>query len=114
MNYNADNLSKKYYSIGEVAELFGVATSLIRFWQSEFEIINPQKSKTGIRQFTTDDIENIRLVYHLVKEKGFTLSGAKDALKQNKKKVKTNMEMMESLHKIREFLVALRQRLPSE
>lgn len=111
MKYDTETLTKKYYSIGEVAELFGVATSLIRFWQSQFEIINPQKSKTGIRQFTTEDIENIRLVYHLVKQKGFTLLGAKEALKQNKKKVKTNMEMMESLHKIKSFLVDLRNKL---
>lgn len=114
MNYDATNISKKYYSIGEVSEIFGVATSLIRFWQSEFEIINPQKSKTGIRQFTPEDIENIRLVYHLVKEKGFTLQGAKEALKQNKKKVRTNMEMIESLQKIKSFLTDLRNKLPAE
>ncbi|TAH27652.1 MAG: MerR family transcriptional regulator [Cytophagales bacterium] len=111
---DSNSLSKKYYSIGEVAEMFNVATSLIRFWQSEFEIINPQKSKTGLRQFTPEDIENIRLVYHLVKEKGFTLQGAKDALKQSKKKVKTQMEMLESLKKIRSFLVDMRNTLPTD
>lgn len=94
--------------------MFDVAPSLIRFWQSEFEIINPQKSKKGIRQFTPEDIENVRLVFHLVKEKGFTLQGAKDALKQNKKKVKTNMDMITSLSKVKDFLVDMRNSLPSE
>lgn len=108
------SLTKSYYSIGEVAEMFTVAPSLIRFWQSEFEIINPQKSKKGIRQFTPEDIENVRLVFHLVKEKGFTLQGAKDALKQNKKKVKTNMDMITSLNKVKDFLVDMRNSLPSE
>lgn len=114
MPYKHKDILKKYYSIGEVADMFNVATSHIRFWESEFDIISPQKSKSGLRQYTPEDIENIKLVYHLVKEKGFTLQGAKEALKQNKKKLKDNMMMLESLKKIKSFLVDLKQSLPSE
>ncbi len=111
MPYKSKEIEKKYYTIGEVASIFGVATSLIRFWQNEFDIINPQKNKKGIRQFTKDDIENLRLVYHLVKEKGHTLQGAKEILKNNKKKVSDNMEAIESLKKVRDFLVELKKHL---
>ena len=100
-----------YYTISEVAKIFGVATSLIRFWQSEFDIINPQKNKNGMRQFTKDDIENLRIVYHLVKEKGHTLQGAKEIIKNNKKKANDNLEAIESLKKVKEFLVALKKQL---
>ncbi len=114
MPYKPKDILKKYYAIGEVAAMFGVATSLVRFWESEFDSISPQKSKTGLRQYTQDDIDNIRLVYHLVKEKGLTLQGAKEALRHNKKKLKDNMTMLESLKKIKGFLVELKQSLPSE
>jgi len=75
------DLKKLYYSIGEVAELFNVNTSLIRFWEKEFTIIQPKKNKKGNRLFTPKDIVNFNKIYHLVKTKGFTLDGAKKALK---------------------------------
>ncbi len=101
------DIEKRYYSIGEVAEMFEVATSLIRFWEGQFQTIKPKKNKNGVRQYTKQDIEAIRTIYHLVKEKGFTLSGAKDALK-NQPKINENMEAINSLRKVRAFLVHLR------
>lgn len=112
MPYKEKEIEKKYYTIGEVADIFGVATSLIRFWESEFDTIRPKKNRKGNRQFTKEDIENIRLIYHLVKEKGFTLQGAKDMLKNNSGKVKDRMELIDSLQKVKGFLVNLRQQLP--
>ena len=75
---------KLYYSIGEVADMFGVNTSLIRFWEKEFDVIKPHKNKKGNRQFTKADVDNFHLIYHLVKEKGMTLKGAQQQLKNRK------------------------------
>ena len=72
---------KRYYKIGEVAKAFGVNTSLIRFWEKEFDVIKPKKNAKGDRMFTQDDVKNFQMIYHLVKEKGFTLEGAKKKLK---------------------------------
>jgi DNA-binding transcriptional MerR regulator len=104
-------IEKKYYTIGEVAAMFGVATSLIRFWEGEFDVIKPKKNRKGNRQFTPEDIENVKLIYHLVKEKGFTLQGAKEMLKNNNGDLNDKMEMLESLKKIRAFLVEIRSEL---
>ncbi|MCA6079143.1 MerR family transcriptional regulator [Fulvivirga sedimenti] len=111
MPYKEKTIEKKYFAIGEVAEMFDVAPSLIRFWESEFEIIAPKKNRKGNRQFTRDDIENVRLIYHLVKEKGFTLQGAKEMLKKDSGKVKSDLDMIDSLKQVRSFLVELRQQL---
>lgn len=91
--------------------MFGVATSLIRFWEGEFDIIKPKKNRKGNRQFTSEDIENVKLIFHLVKEKGFTLQGAKDMLKNDAEDVKGKIDMLESLKKIRNFLVEIRSEL---
>lgn len=77
MPYKEKPIEKLYYSIGEVSKMFNVNTSLIRFWEKEFDIIKPKKNKKGNRFFTKQDINNIQLIYHLVKDKGMTLSGAK-------------------------------------
>jgi DNA-binding transcriptional MerR regulator len=111
MAYKEKEIEKIYYSIGEVAEQFNVAPSLIRFWESEFEIIQPKKNRKGNRQFTKEDIENVRTIYHLVKQKGFTLQGAKEMLKNDSQAVRDKMEMYESLKKIRQFLVEVREKL---
>jgi DNA-binding transcriptional MerR regulator len=111
MPYKEKTIEKKYFAIGEVAEMFDVAPSLIRFWESEFEIIAPKKNRKGNRQFTRDDIENVRLIYHLVKEKGFTLQGAKEMLKKDSGKVKSDLDMIDSLKQVRSFLVELREQL---
>ncbi|MTI20446.1 MerR family transcriptional regulator [Fulvivirga sp. RKSG066] len=111
MPYKEKTIEKKYYAIGEVAAMFNVATSLIRFWESEFDIIKPKKNRKGNRQFTKDDIENVKLIYHLVKEKGFTLQGAKDMLKNDTEAVRGRMEVIESLSQVKEFLLEIRQQL---
>ncbi|GIV36003.1 MAG: transcriptional regulator [Cyclobacteriaceae bacterium] len=111
MAYKEKEIEKLYYSIGEVAEIFNVAPSLIRFWESEFDIIKPKKNRKGNRQFTREDIENVRIIYHLVKEKGFTLQGAKEMLKNDALAVKNQVELIDSLKSVRKFLVELRDRL---
>src|SRR5688572_4048767 len=113
MAYKEKEIEKLYYSIGEVAEMFSVAPSLIRFWESEFELIKPKKNRKGNRQFTREDIDNVRTIYHLVKEKGFTLQGAKEMLKNDSQAVKDKMEMMDSLKKVRKFLTELRDKIQS-
>jgi len=111
MAYKEKEIEKLYYSIGEVAEMFTVAPSLIRFWETEFDIIKPKKNRKGNRQFTKEDIDNVRTIYHLVKEKGFTLQGAKEMLRNDSQAVKDKMEMMDSLRNVRKFLVELREKL---
>lgn len=93
-----------YYSIGEVAGMFGVNTSLIRFWEKEFDIIKPHKNKKGNRLFTQKDVDNFHLIYNLVKERGFTLSGAKAKLKKNPDDTVKEFEITKSLKKIESFL----------
>lgn len=111
MPYKEKVIEKKYYTIGEVAAKFNVATSLIRFWESEFEVIKPKKNRKGNRQFTKEDIENVKMIYHLVKEKGYTLQGAKDILKQDTNTVKEKMDVINSLKDIRSFLSEIRDQL---
>lgn len=111
MAYKEKEIEKLYYSIGEVAEIFNVAPSLIRFWESEFDLIQPKKNRKGNRQFTVEDINNVKTIYHLVKEKGFTLTGAKEMLKNDTQSVKDKMEMIDSLKNIRQFLAEVRDKL---
>lgn len=100
-----------YYTIGEVAQLFKVNASLIRFWEKEFEVLKPKKNKKGNRLFTQEDVENLRIIYHLVKERGFTLQGAKSKLKENKSDVVNSTELYDSLTRVRNFLVELKEQL---
>jgi DNA-binding transcriptional MerR regulator len=111
MAYKEKEIEKLYYSIGEVSEMFNVAPSLIRFWESEFELIQPKKNRKGNRQFTSEDINNVKTIYHLVKEKGFTLQGAKEMLKNDSQSVKDKMEMIDSLRRLRLFLTEVREKL---
>ena len=100
-------MQKLYYSIGEVARMFKVNTSLIRFWEKEFDIIKPKKNKKGNRLFTQKDIDNFHIIYHLVKEKGMTLKGAKKKMKENKEDTEHNFEIVRSLENIKEMLMDL-------
>ena len=111
MSYKEKEIQKKYFSIGEVAEELQIAASQIRFWEGEFDIIKPQKNRNGKRQFTRDDIDKIKLVYHLVKTKGYTLQGAKQMIKNDAKGVKDKMEMVELLQDVRAFFVEMKQNL---
>lgn len=111
MAYKEKEIEKLYFSIGEVAEMFSVAPSLIRFWESEFDIIKPKKNRKGNRQFTKEDIDNVKTIYHLVKEKGFTLQGAKEMLRNDSQAVRDKMEMIESLRRVRNFMAELKEKL---
>lgn len=102
---------KLYYSIGEVAELIGEQTSLIRFWEKEFDIIKPRKNKRGIRQYTKEDIQNIKTIHHLVKDRGYTLIGAKEKLRSDHLLKNKKMEVIDTLKGIKEFLIELKGNL---
>ena len=102
---------KLYFSIGEAAEILDVNTSLIRFWEKEFIILKPKKNKKGNRQFTKEDIENLKMIYHLVKERGFTLQGAKEKLKKGKTSTKKEVDIVESLENVKTFLLNLKKEL---
>jgi len=111
MPYKETKVEKLYYAIGEVASMFNVNTSLIRFWEKEFDIIKPKKNKKGNRLFTQKDIDNFHIIYHLVKERGMTLKGAKTKLKENKEDVEHNFEIIKSLEDIKEMLIEVRESL---
>ncbi len=104
-------IGKLYYSIGEVASLFEVNPSLIRYWEKEFDILKPQKNKKGNRLFTSQDLDNLRIIYHLVKERGYTLQGAKDKLKENKQDVLNQVVVIDSLNRLKGFLLDLKDAL---
>jgi DNA-binding transcriptional MerR regulator len=104
-------IEKVYYTIGEVSELFEVNPSLIRFWEKEFDILKPQKNKKGNRLFTRQDLDNLKVIYHLVKERGYTLQGAKEKIKQNKQGVEKNAEIVETLQQIRQYLLDIKGEL---
>jgi DNA-binding transcriptional MerR regulator len=109
--YREKEVEKLYYSIGELSAMFQVNPSLIRFWEKEFDIINPHKNKKGNRMFTKEDVEHFRIIYNLVKERGFTLQGAKDKLKDNKEDTIGTSEVVHSLQRIRAFLLELKNGL---
>ena len=102
---------KRYYSIGELAKAFDVNTSLIRFWDSEFDILKPKKNAKGNRMFTPEDVKNLKLIYHLVKERGFTLEGAITHLKEGQKKTMDKFEIISKLEGIKEKLVTIKNEL---
>lgn len=107
------NLSedKRYYSIGEVAKAFGVNASLIRFWDSEFDILKPKKNAKGNRMFTPEDVKNLQLIFHLVKERGFTLEGAKTHLKEGQKKTLDKFDIINKLETIKAQLLSIKSEL---
>lgn len=102
---------KRYYGIGEVARAFDVNTSLIRFWEKEFDALKPKKNAKGNRKFTPQDISNLKLIYHLVKERGFTLEGAKIHLKENRQKTLDNFEIIDKLERIKTELKKIKDQL---
>ena len=102
---------KRYYAIGEVAKAFGVNTSLIRFWEKEFDVLKPKKNAKGNRKFTPEDIKNLKFIYHLVKERGFTLEGAKTHLKEEKKQALNNFEIINKLEDVKSQLIKIKEHL---
>ena len=104
---------KIYYTMGEVSEMFDVNASLIRFWEQKFDILKPDKNKKGNRLFTPKDVENLKLIYHLVKENGMTLAGAAKRLRDNREGVERNLEIIEKLQDMRALLLEVREELKS-
>ncbi|HYD91066.1 MAG TPA: MerR family transcriptional regulator [Flavobacterium sp.] len=102
---------KRYYSIGELAKAFNVNASLIRFWDKEFDVLKPRKNAKGNRMFTPEDVKNLQLIYHLVKERGFTLEGAKVHLKEGQKKTMDKFEIIRKLEAIKTNLIHLKNEL---
>ncbi|MGE4568260.1 MAG: MerR family transcriptional regulator [Bacteroidales bacterium] len=111
MPYKAKRVEKLYYSIGEVAAMFDVNSSLIRYWEQQFDIIKPRKNKKGNRLFTQLDINNFHLIYHYVKERGMTLKGAQQKLSENREEAEQNFEIVKRLQAIRSSLLTLREHL---
>ncbi|HAN79360.1 MAG TPA: MerR family transcriptional regulator [Bacteroidales bacterium] len=106
-----NKIEKLYYTIGEVAEIFDVNTSLIRYWENQFDIIKPHKNKKGNRMFTARDIENFHLIYNMVKERGMTLKGAQKKLKENREDTINSFEIIKSLKHIREMMLEIKELL---
>lgn len=111
LDINSMDLNKQYYGIGEVAEMFHVNTSLIRYWENEFDILKPRKNRKGDRLFRPEDIRHLQLIYHLLRERKFTIEGVKKKLREEKKTTQQHFEMVQSLQKIRKFLMELKEQL---
>ncbi|MDR0891379.1 MAG: MerR family transcriptional regulator [Mediterranea sp.] len=108
---NTDKELKLYYSIGEVAEKFGVKPSLLRFWEKQFPEISPKTAGRGIRQYRKEDVETIGLIFHLVKERGMTIQGARQRLKDNRENTVRNYEIVNRLQAIKAELLAIKGEL---
>lgn len=111
MPYKEKEITKLYYPIGEVAEMFEVNTSMIRFYEKEFDILQPKKNAKGNRLFRQEDIDNLKIIFNLIKDKGFTLQGAKDYMKTNKNEVVENQKIIDSLEKLKSFMIKLNEEL---
>ncbi len=111
MPYKEREINKLYYTMGEVTAMFEVNASQIRFYEREFDILQPKKNKKGNRLFTQDDIANLKIIFNLVKDKGYTLQGARDYLRANKNEVKENQRVIDSLEKLKGFLLDVRDNL---
>ena len=108
---NVELPEKRYYSIGEVSKAFEVNASLIRFWEKEFKTLNPKKSTNGKRRYTSDDITIIKQIFFLLKEKGYTIEGAKTYIKEAKKKPMNSFEIIEKLNEIKSRLLKIKNEL---
>jgi DNA-binding transcriptional MerR regulator len=111
MPYKKPIIEKIFYSIGEVAEMIGENPSLIRYWENQFDALKPHKNKKGTRLFTKEDIETIKLIHHLVKERGLTIKGAQQKLKDNREETINNFEIVQRLQVVRQQLVEIRDEM---
>ena len=109
MVLNTDKKLKLYYSIKEVAQMLGVTESMLRFWEKEIPSIKPKTTGNNVRQYTEEDIESIRVVYNLVKVRGFKLAAARKMLKENKNSVDSNAKVMELLINLRDELQQMKK-----
>ncbi|WP_028296608.1 MerR family transcriptional regulator [Olivibacter sitiensis] len=111
MPYKDREINKLYYTMGEVTKMFQVNPSQIRFYEREFPIIQPKKNKKGNRLFTPEDVSNLKIIFNLVKEKGYTLQGAREYLKKNKDSATENQRIIDSLEKLKQFLIEVKESL---
>jgi DNA-binding transcriptional MerR regulator len=111
MALRKEKVGRLYYRMGEVADIFGVNVSLIRYYEKEFDIIKPHRNKKGNRQFTQQDVDNFHKIFYLVKEKGYTIDGAKAKLNEGNKDGGDNAKVIESLRHMKRFLLELRNEL---
>jgi DNA-binding transcriptional MerR regulator len=111
MPYKEREISKMYYTMGEVSAMFDVNQSLIRFYEKEFDVLQPKKNKKGNRYFTPEDLENFKIIFHLIRDKGYTLQGAKDHLKNNMDGTRDNQRVIDSLENMKKFLLEVRDQL---
>ena len=111
MPYKEREINKLYYTMGEVTEMFGVNASQILFYEREFDILQPKKNKKGNRLFTQNDIANLKIIFNLVKDKGYTLQGAREFLRSNKNEARENQRIIESLEGLKSFLIEVRDSL---
>lgn len=101
---------KLYYSMGEVTKAFQVNASLVRFWEKEFDVLQPKKNSRGNRKFSKEDVKNLKIIYHLVKKKGFTLEGARDYMKNHRKELNT-IEIISKLEYVKAELLKIKSQL---
>lgn len=111
MPYKEKEIIKRYYSMGEVTAMFQVNASQIRFYEKEFDVLQPKKNRKGNRLFRPEDIETLKIIFNLVKEKGYTLQGARDYLKENQREARENQRVIDSLEKLKGFLLEVRDSL---
>ena len=108
---NKDTDEKIYYSIGEVSKIIGISTSKIRFWEKEFDSIKPKKNKKGNRIFNKKELNKLKLIHHLLKEKKYTIDGAKKKMRKNPEKTETHQKVIENLKKIKAEIIEIRKNL---
>lgn len=108
---NTDNERKQFYSISEVAKIIGVNETALRFWEKEFKEINPRRSSRGVRFYSNEDLETIKLIHYLTKEKGLTLEGVRKRLRDNKAKENSTLEVLQRLKEIRSELLSIRNNI---
>lgn len=111
MPYKDRDITKMYYTMGEVTSMFDVNASMVRFYEKEFDILQPKKNKKGNRLFTPEDIENLKIIFHLIRDKGYTLPGAKEHLKKNVGQTRENQRVIDSLENMKKFLLEVRDQL---
>ncbi|MBG39896.1 MAG: MerR family transcriptional regulator [Flavobacteriales bacterium] len=111
MQENKETNEKIYYSIGEVSKIIGISTSKIRFWEKEFDSIKPKKNKKGNRIFNKKELNKLKLIHHLLKEKKYTIDGAKKKMRKNPEKTETHQKVIENLKKIKAELIEIRKNL---
>ena len=115
MPYKEIKIEKLYYNIGEVADILGESTSLVRFWSDKFaEFVKPERNKKGNRKYSAEDIRTLKTIYHLVKEKGMTLDGARQKMKYNREGSDKNAEVVERLNRVKATLLEIQKSLVAE